>query len=72
LSYESDVIKPEVRAYQLIAERLGVEPDECIFVDDQEKHCAGASQAGMKPVLYNDFTSFKKELEKILTSVSDN
>jgi epoxide hydrolase-like predicted phosphatase len=72
LSYESEVIKPDIRAYKLIARKLGVAPAECIFVDDQQKHCDGAKKAGMQTILYKDFASFKKELEEILTAGSDN
>lgn len=68
LSYEVGIIKPAELAYNLIAKKLGVDSRECVFVDDQEKHCVGAHQAGMKPILYKDFPSFKKELEKILIS----
>src|SRR5665213_617468 len=36
LSYESGFIKPQPRAYEIIAERLGVTTRECLFIDDQE------------------------------------
>lgn len=72
LSYESEVIKPDVQAYQLIAKKLKVSPDECIFVDDQEKHCAGAGRAGMKAVLYRDFESFQKQLGTLLSPGANN
>ncbi|HLZ15317.1 MAG TPA: HAD-IA family hydrolase, partial [Candidatus Saccharimonadales bacterium] len=37
LSYEIGVLKPAPRAYEVIAERLGVTPEACVFVDDQER-----------------------------------
>ena len=58
--------KPEARAYEITAERIGVRLDECIFIDDREEYIEGATHVGMKALLYEDFASFKKELEGIL------
>jgi FMN phosphatase YigB (HAD superfamily) len=66
LSYEMGAIKPDLITYQTVADRLGVDPTECIFVDDQEKHCIGAIQAGMKAVIYIDFKQTKSELQSLL------
>lgn len=70
LSFETGAIKPDARAYAEIAAKLGVEPAECIFVDDQERHISGARDAGMQAVLYEDFGQFKGEIELILTTES--
>jgi putative hydrolase of the HAD superfamily len=43
--------KPDPRIYELASERLGVEPAQSIFVDDQEPYVAGAVSAGMDAVL---------------------
>jgi putative hydrolase of the HAD superfamily len=44
------VAKPDPRIYRLAAERLGVEPGACLFVDDQPDFVAGAREAGMDAV----------------------
>lgn len=66
LSYEVGLVKPDVRMYEAIAERLGVLPEECVMVDDQSRHCAGALATGMQTVLYENFEQMKKELSKFL------
>jgi epoxide hydrolase-like predicted phosphatase len=66
LSYKVGIAKPDPRIFELAANRLGVEPQECVFIDDLEKYLVGARQAGMKTILYTDFASFKKELENVL------
>ena len=44
--------KPDPRIYRLAAERLAVEPSDCLYVGDGESHeLTGASQVGMRPVL---------------------
>ncbi len=68
LSYESGVIKPEEQSYQAVAERLDAQPNECVFIDDQEKHCEGARTVGMQAILYRDFDQMKTNLEAILKS----
>ena len=44
------VAKPDPRIYRIAAERLGVEPGECLFVDDQPPFVEGARAAGMDAV----------------------
>lgn len=66
LSYETGVVKPEPRAFQIIAERLEVEPSECIFVDDQERYCTAAREQGMQAIWYKDFDQFREDLDALL------
>lgn len=68
LSYEHGIIKPEPEAYRLAADRLGVGVEECVFIDDQEKHCIGARNAGMKAIRFESADQLKRELEKELHS----
>ena len=45
--------KPDPRIYQLIAERLGVAPEVCLFVGDGgSEELSGALSVGMHPVLF--------------------
>ncbi|WP_197318555.1 HAD-IA family hydrolase [Saccharomonospora sp. NB11] len=41
------VAKPDVAVFRLTADRLGVAPSECVFVDDSVRNVAGAVAAGM-------------------------
>lgn len=44
--------KPDPRIYRLTAERLGVRPEECLFVGDGgSQELSGALEVGMHPVL---------------------
>jgi putative hydrolase of the HAD superfamily len=42
--------KPEPRLYALAAERLGLPPSDCVFVDDLERNTEAARAAGMHAV----------------------
>jgi HAD superfamily hydrolase (TIGR01509 family) len=59
--------KPEAEMYEAAASRLGVEVEECIFVDDQDRHATGAREAGMQAIVYVDFDQFKSDITKVLS-----
>jgi HAD superfamily hydrolase (TIGR01509 family) len=65
-SGEIGYAKPEAQAYEIIADRLGVRLDECIFTDDREEYCEGARAVGMQAILYQNFAQFRRELESLL------
>jgi putative hydrolase of the HAD superfamily len=50
VSADVGVAKPEGRIYGLAAERLGLAPDACVFVDDLETNVEAAMKAGMLAV----------------------
>ena len=66
LSFNFGVIKPTPSIYMLAAKRLGVRPQECVFVDDLQKHIDGALGCGMQAVLYQNFDQMRADLEKLL------
>jgi putative hydrolase of the HAD superfamily len=45
--------KPAPAAYRLVLDRLGVDPDQTVFVDDQPANAAGAAAAGMAAVWFD-------------------
>jgi epoxide hydrolase-like predicted phosphatase len=54
ISAEVGLHKPEPEIYRLAAERLEVEPAECIFVDDLQENCEGAEAVGMTAVRFRN------------------
>ena len=46
--------KPEARIYELTVERIGIAAESCLFVDDMERNCEGAREAGMRAVHFRD------------------
>lgn len=59
--------KPQPGIYLLAAQRLGVEPKECVYIDNHDFRVQGAEKAGMTGIVYKDFESFEKELTTILS-----
>jgi epoxide hydrolase-like predicted phosphatase len=52
ISAEERLAKPDGRIYRLAAERLGVRPDEAVFVDDLPVNIDGARAAGMRAIQF--------------------
>jgi putative hydrolase of the HAD superfamily len=47
------ILKPDPRAYQAVAEALGLPPQDCVFVDDQKRNADGGVKAGMQVVHFD-------------------
>jgi putative hydrolase of the HAD superfamily len=58
--------KPQPEIFLLGAERTGVTPGECVFVDDLRENCEGAEAVGMTAVLHRGADTTVPELERLL------
>ena len=58
--------KPEPEIFHLGAEKIGVAPDDCVFVDDLKENIAGAEAVGMTGVLHRGSDQTLPELERLL------
>jgi epoxide hydrolase-like predicted phosphatase len=67
-SHEAGISKPDPRIYALICERLNVVPGEMVFLDDAGPCVAGAREAGMHAVRYQDNAQAISEIEKLLAT----
>ena len=66
ISGEERIRKPARRMYELGAERAGVAPAECVFVDDLPFNLTPAEELGMATILHTDAASTIPELERLL------
>lgn len=67
LSHRVKVIKPMPEIYKLLIDEYGLNPKECVFIDDTEKNLTGASGFGIHTILFKNQKQAKEELEKILS-----
>jgi len=51
-SAEVGIAKPEPAIYRLAAERVGLPPEACLFVDDYEPNVAAAREVGMAAIFF--------------------
>jgi len=51
-SGDEGFVKPQSEIYEIAAIRLGVQPNECVMIDDIEEFCEGARQVGMQAIQF--------------------
>ncbi len=66
LSSSIGEIKPHPGAYEAIAEKLGVQPEECVMIDDIVANCEGAHQVGMQAIHFENNDQTKQQLKQLL------
>jgi epoxide hydrolase-like predicted phosphatase len=66
ISGEVGLYKPQPEIFRLGAERVGLEPEQCVFVDDLVENCEGAEAVGMTAVLHRGADGTLERLEELL------
>ena len=66
ISGEVGLHKPQPEIFRLGAERVGLTPEQCVFVDDLRENCEGAEAVGMTAVLHRGAETTLPELERLL------
>lgn len=66
LSYEVGMMKPDLEIYSFAVKKLGVRPEECIFIDDKEENLLPADSLGMKTILAKNPEQVMKDVFGIL------
>lgn len=61
-SCDIDAAKPELKAYQLAVDALGVPAEEITFIDDLLVNVEAAREAGMRAIHYTTLDELKAEL----------
>ena len=65
-SAEVGLRKPDERIYKLILEKMGVEAQEAIFLDDFPENIAAAEALGIQAVQFRDVQQAIKEINQLL------
>jgi putative hydrolase of the HAD superfamily len=66
ISGEVGLHKPQPQIFELGAERVGLQPSKCVFVDDLQENCEGAEAVGMVAVLHRGVDPTIERLEELL------
>jgi putative hydrolase of the HAD superfamily len=66
ISGEVGLHKPQPEIFRLGCERIGLAPEDCVFVDDLRENCEGAEAVGMTAVLHRGAERTVPELERLL------
>ncbi|MEV3855078.1 HAD-IA family hydrolase [Streptomyces sp. NPDC050095] len=60
------VAKPDPKVYRIAAERLGVNADRCLFIDDTAANVAAAREVGMTALHYRELEDLQHALSPLL------
>ena len=66
LSYDIGYIKPQDEIYQYTTDKLGVAPENCVFIDDAQTYVDAAISNGMKSTKYTNFADVKSFIDQQL------
>ncbi len=66
ISAEEKMAKPDHRIYYLTAERLGVKPEEAVFIDDKAANIEAARATGMQALRFFNTPQLLAELRQLL------
>lgn len=67
VSADVGIVKPDQRIYRLVADRLGVQTGECLYIDDRESFLGPARGLNMSVLLYENFDQTKRSIKKLLS-----
>ena len=68
ISAEVGMRKPEPRIFLHAAELLGLEPQECVFIDDIQANIVAAEQIGFTGVLHSEAEGTAQRLAELLNT----
>lgn len=64
-SFEAQSIKPDAKIFHTVVEKLGINPDETLFLDDSQKNLDAAAQLGFHTLLVTPGSEFFELLKSI-------
>lgn len=66
ISAEVGISKPDPGIYKLAVQRLGVLPEEAVFVDDFPHNIGAAQEAGLVGILFKNSHQVRQDLDNLL------
>ena len=66
ISAEMGVAKPDLKIYEMVIEKLGIAPEECVFVDDFIQNIEAARKFGIYGIHFQDKDVAMAELRGLL------
>ncbi len=72
ISAEVGLAKPDPRIYRLAVERLGILPQEAVFIDDMLRNVQSAETVGLIGIQYQSRAQTLHDLEQVLSTDGQN
>ena len=65
ISGEEHLVKPSAAIYRRMIEKFSLNPEECIFIDDNPDNVAGSNAAGLPAMLFTSAAETRERLSDI-------
>jgi 2-haloacid dehalogenase len=65
VSGREKLIKPDPRIYRLLLERYGVDPTAAVYIDDNARNAAAATELGLHGIHFTGAAALRRELETL-------
>ena len=65
LSFELRLKKPDARIFQLVSQKLGASPEQCLLIDDKKENIESANQVGFQTILFTGASELEKKLKEL-------
>ena len=59
-------VKPDRRIYEIITEKYGLNPSECVFIDDLERNVEAGKNFGFHGIQFVTLRQAQEDLNKLL------
>ena len=63
VSAQERLVKPDPRLFRVLLDRYGLQPGECIFVDDNADNVAAACRLGIEGILFRGAGELREKLK---------
>jgi len=64
-SHEVGARKPDLKIYQRVLRRIGLRPEETVFIDDMKSFIEGAKKAGMNTIHFRGLDRLTRDLKQL-------
>ncbi len=68
-SYQYKTRKPEIKFYRVLLKKVKVRPEECLFIDDNNRNLKPARKLGIKTIQYKNGMNLQKKIENALAGI---
>lgn len=65
-SFQEHLIKPDKRIFEILCERYDINPEEAVFLDDNEANVISSREFGLHTIHFKSYEQGKAELEELL------
>ncbi|MBP7832264.1 MAG: HAD family phosphatase [Candidatus Levybacteria bacterium] len=65
ISSEVGHTKPSREIFEIMLDKLSLNPADVVFIDDSKTHIEGAEKIGIRSIQYESLTQLKNDLEKL-------